>query len=142
MVEIAAEKCDCTEEVSPTPRSAGRLASDLVAYGISRGLVDPLDSTWAYNSLLEAVGETGPAPVAGCPDIDLEATYLGLAEVAVANGLFEDSANLRATLPSGGVLTARSGGIEIIRQAYGGKNFLFLHPERLGGESHGFFHGG
>ena len=109
MVEIAAEKCDCTEEVSPNPRSAGRLASDLVAYGISRGLVDPLDSTWAYNSLLEAVGETGPAPVAGCPDIDLEATYLGLAEVAVANGLFEDSANGRdrAAMRVMGVLTPR-----------------------------------
>lgn len=109
MVEIAAEKCDCTEGVSPNPRSAGRLASDLVAYGISRGLVDPLDSTWAYNSLLEAV-EPVPLLWRVAPTSTSRRPISGLPRSPSRTVSSEDSANGRdrAAMRVMGVLTRPS----------------------------------
>ena len=75
----------------------------LVDYASGCGLVDPADGAWARNSLLEAVGADGCAhgwsdlPESDLPegDLDLEAVLGRLADVAVANGLYEDTAGGR-----------------------------------------------
>ena len=88
-----------------------REASNLVAYAANHGLIGADDRIWAYNLILEAVGATGPAPdlEAASPDIDLEATYLALAEVAVGNGVVEDttSGRDRAAMRVMGIVTPR-----------------------------------
>ncbi|MDO4798021.1 MAG: UDP-glucose--hexose-1-phosphate uridylyltransferase [Coriobacteriales bacterium] len=74
------------------------VARKLVAYAVERGLVEPIDDTWAYNQVLEAVGAFGPieADLAGDEAADdIDALLAALAEVAVANGQVEDSAGGR-----------------------------------------------
>ena len=94
---------------------AGALASDieaLVQHAVRCGLVSPVDAVWAYNTVLEAVGATGPsapnaaiflqaayatsptarlgedAPVvaaSGDDAFDLEGTVARIAEAGIAN---------------------------------------------------------
>ena len=70
------------------------VAQKLVAYAIERGLVEPIDRTWAYNRVLEAVGAFSPVQAETCED-DIDALLAALSEVAVANGQVEDSAGGR-----------------------------------------------
>ena len=79
----------------------------LVDYAATRDLIGWTDRVWSYNATLEAIGALGPGPeqswvLAEEPDLDaepaeldLEATLADLAEVAVANGCVEDTANGR-----------------------------------------------
>ena len=46
---------------SPTEPAAATVQA-LVDLAVGNGYLDPADRLWAYNSLLEAVGATGPAP--------------------------------------------------------------------------------
>ena len=102
--------------------SASELAADieaLVRYAVRCGLVAPADAMWAHNTVLEAVGATGPAaphaqvyldaayatsptsdltgeaPVpavaTGDDEFDLEGTVTRIAEAGVANGMEEDT---------------------------------------------------
>ena len=46
------------------PAGAPRVADDvneLVSYAIVRGMLAPEDAIWAYNAILERIGEDGPA---------------------------------------------------------------------------------
>ena len=79
----------------------------LVDYCATRDLIGWTDRVWSYNATLEAIGALGPGPeeawvLAEEPELDaepveldLEATLADLAEVAVANGCVEDTANGR-----------------------------------------------
>ena len=79
----------------------------LVDYAATRDLIGWTDRVWSYNATLEAIGALGPGPeqswvLAEEPDLDaepteldLEATLADLAEIAVANGCVEDTANGR-----------------------------------------------
>lgn len=99
----------------------GALASDieaLVQHAVRCGLVSPADAVWAYNTVLEAVGATGPsapdaaiflqvayatsptarlgedAPVvaaSGDDAFDLEGTIARIAQAGIANGCEEDT---------------------------------------------------
>ncbi len=73
-----------------------RAASWLVEYAVSHGLVVEGDRVWAYNRLLESVGLYGPSCPA-CPEgeYDIDLALWALAEVAVKNGLVEDTAGGR-----------------------------------------------
>lgn len=74
----------------------------LVGYAVAHGLVDAEDRVWAYNATLECAGATGPAPKeawvldGGAPaDEDLDALLATIADVAVANGVADDTASGR-----------------------------------------------
>ena len=78
-------------------------ASTLVAYAVAREIVEAQDEDWAYNRVLELVGQTGPAPLRDesgaivaavdvtSADFSIDALLNRLAGVAVANGLIADS---------------------------------------------------
>ncbi len=71
-------------------------ASWLVGHMAARGVVLPVDKSWAYNRILEAVGAYGPAcPSVASDEFNLDLALEVLAEVAVENGLVEDSATGR-----------------------------------------------
>ena len=71
-------------------------ASWLVGHAVSHGLVAEGDRVWAYNRLLEAVGLYGPScPANLAREYDIDSALLALAEVAVKNGLVEDTASGR-----------------------------------------------
>lgn len=75
---------------------AARAASWFVAYAIEQGVIEEGDSFWAYNRMLEAVGQFGPDCAQVAADaFDLDSALAALAEAAVANGLVEDSATGR-----------------------------------------------
>ena len=66
----------------------------LVAYAADKGIVEEDDRAWAYNRLLGALREEGPAPSwdeVSTEDFDLEATMARLGEAGVAAGLEEDT---------------------------------------------------
>ncbi|MBP3884492.1 MAG: UDP-glucose--hexose-1-phosphate uridylyltransferase [Atopobiaceae bacterium] len=102
-----------------------RDASTLVAYGVSREIIDPLDEDWAYNRVLEAVGALGPEPLRdgdgriradegvdvteGEADFPLMGLLGRLADAAVANGVAADTAQGRdiAAMRVAGALMAR-----------------------------------
>ena len=66
----------------------------LVAYAVRCSLVDREDRAWAYNRVLGALRETGPAPCWDdvCEeDFDLEATMAELSAAGVAAGIDEDT---------------------------------------------------
>ena len=74
----------------------------LVGYAVAHGLVDADDRVWAYNATLECAGATGPAPEeawvldGGAPaGTDLDALFATIADVAVANGVADDTASGR-----------------------------------------------
>ena len=76
--------------------NAPEAAAWFVQHAVSCNVIDTIDEDWAYNRILEAVGAFGPA----CPNVDANAFDLdsaldALAEVAVSNGLVEDSATGR-----------------------------------------------
>ena len=76
-------------------------AQGLIEYAIHRSMIGQDDRIWAYNTVLECIGATGPALDMAwalqveklsllhpdtLPDFDLEGTLAALAETAVANG--------------------------------------------------------
>ena len=66
----------------------------LVTYAADKGIVEEDDRAWAYNRLLGALREEGPAPSwdeVSTEDFDLEATMARLGEAGVAAGLEEDT---------------------------------------------------
>ena len=74
----------------------------LVGYAVAHGLVDAEDRVWAYNATLECAGATGPAPKeawvldGGAPaGTDLDALLATIADVAVVNGVADDTASGR-----------------------------------------------
>ena len=74
----------------------------LVGYAVAHGLVDAEDRVWAYNATLECAGATGPAPEeawvlgGGAPaGTDLDALLATIADVAVVNGVADDTASGR-----------------------------------------------
>ena len=74
----------------------------LVGYAVAHGLVDAEDRAWAYNATLECAGATGPAPEeawvldGGAPaSTDLDALLATIADVAVVNGVADDTASGR-----------------------------------------------
>ena len=75
-------------------------AQGLIEYAIHRSMIGQDDRIWAYNTILECIGATGPALDMAwalktekisllhpdtLPDFDLEGTLAALAEAAVAN---------------------------------------------------------
>ena len=85
-------------------------AQSLIEYAIHRSMIGQDDRIWAYNTVLECIGATGPALDMAwalqveklsllhpdtLPDFDLEGTLAALAEAAVANGAAEDTASGR-----------------------------------------------
>ena len=85
-------------------------AQGLIEYAIHRSMIGQDDRIWAYNTVLECIGATGPALDMAwalqveklsllhpdtLPDFDLEGTLAALAEAAVANGAAEDTASGR-----------------------------------------------
>ena len=85
-------------------------AQNLIEYAIHRSMIGQDDRIWAYNTILECIGATGPAldmtwalqveklsllHPDTLPDFDLEGTLAALAEAAVANGAAEDTASGR-----------------------------------------------
>lgn len=85
-------------------------AQGLIEYAIHRSMIGQDDRIWAYNTILECIGATGPALDMAwalktekisllhpdtLPDFDLEGTLAALAEAAVANGAAEDTASGR-----------------------------------------------
>lgn len=95
-----------------TEKDVRAAASTLVAYAAARGIIEPQDVDWAYNQVLEVVGETGPAPLrdttdaitaapgedVASPAFSIDTLLERLAGVAVANGLIPDSAMNRDRL--------------------------------------------
>ena len=70
----------------------GQRISDLIVYAMDNGLISKQERVWAYNTILDAVGATGPAP--DFPDhldmaFDLQKTLKALAEAARENGVLE-----------------------------------------------------
>lgn len=76
-------------------------AQGLIEYAIHRSMIGQDDRIWAYNTILECIGATGPALDMAwalqveklslvhpdtLPDFDLEGTLAALSEAAVANG--------------------------------------------------------
>ena len=85
-------------------------ASWLVRWAVEHGIISKADDIWAYNRLLETVGEFGPQMAeAAYADLDLDAALAALAERAVGNGLVEDSATGRdrAAMRAAGSIMAR-----------------------------------
>ena len=77
-------------------KNACEAAAWLVAHAVDCNVIDKIDKVWAYNRILEAVGAFGPAcPLAEPGAFDLDSALDALAEVAVGNGLVEDSATGR-----------------------------------------------
>ena len=85
-------------------------AQNLIEYAIHRSMIGQDDRIWAYNTILECIGATGPAldmtwalktekisllHPDTLPDFDLEGTLAALSEAAVANGAAEDTASGR-----------------------------------------------
>ena len=85
-------------------------AQNLIEYAIHRSMIGHDDRIWAYNTILECIGATGPALDMAwalqaeklsllhpdtLPNFDLEGTLAALAEAAVANGAAEDTASGR-----------------------------------------------
>lgn len=85
-------------------------AQGLIEYAIHRSMIGQDDRIWAYNTILECIGATGPALDMAwalqieklsllhpdtLPDFDLESTLAALSETAVANGAAEDTASGR-----------------------------------------------
>ncbi len=85
-------------------------AQGLIEYAIHRSMIGQDDRIWAYNTILECIGATGPALDMAwalqveklsllhpdtLPDFDLEGTLAALSEAAVANGAAEDTASGR-----------------------------------------------
>lgn len=85
-------------------------AQNLIEYAIHRSMIGQDDRIWAYNTILECIGATGPALDMAwalqveklsllhpdtLPDFDLEGTLAALSETAVANGAAEDTASGR-----------------------------------------------
>ena len=85
-------------------------AQNLIEYAIHRSMIGQDDRIWAYNTILECIGATGPALDMAwalktekisllhpdtLPDFDLEGTLAVLSEAAVANGAAEDTASGR-----------------------------------------------
>lgn len=77
---------------------------ELIDYVVSRELIGADDRIWAYNTVLECIGATAPAPeeawalssdCALSPAFDLEAVQGALAEAAVETGAAEDTASGR-----------------------------------------------
>ncbi|MFR6499515.1 MAG: UDP-glucose--hexose-1-phosphate uridylyltransferase, partial [Collinsella sp.] len=81
-------------------------AQNLIEYAIHRSMIGQDDRIWAYNTILECIGATGPAldmtwalqteklsllHPDTLPDFDLEGTLAVLSEAAVANGAAEDT---------------------------------------------------
>ncbi|MDD5799530.1 MAG: UDP-glucose--hexose-1-phosphate uridylyltransferase [Coriobacteriales bacterium] len=99
----------------------------LVDYAARHGLVDWDDRTWAYNSVLEAIGAVEPGPTEGWvlaeapaprpaagqpvddPSFDLEGTLTTLAQASVDNGRDDDtqSGRDRASMRVMGLLMPR-----------------------------------
>ncbi len=74
----------------------GAAAGLLVDHAIRAHLIDALDGKWALNQVLEAVGEFGDGLTGGCADdLSPEGALGVLAEVAVRNGVVEDSSQGR-----------------------------------------------
>lgn len=75
---------------------AAQAASWFVEYAVREEVIAALDSDWAYNRLLEAVGLFAPArQEVACTEFDLDSALAAMAEAAVANNLVEDSATGR-----------------------------------------------
>lgn len=85
-------------------------AQSLIEYAIHRSMIGQDDRIWAYNTILECIGATGPALDMAwalktekisllhpdtLPDFDLEGTLAALSEAAVTNGAAEDTASGR-----------------------------------------------
>ena len=85
-------------------------AQNLIEHAIHRSMIGQDDRIWAYNTILECIGATGPALDMAwalqveklslvhpdtLPDFDLEGTLAALSETAVANGAAEDTASGR-----------------------------------------------
>ncbi len=85
-------------------------AQNLIEYAIHRSMIGQDDRIWAYNTILECIGATGPALDMAwalqaeklsllhpdtLPNFDLEGTLAALSEAAVANGAAEDTASGR-----------------------------------------------
>ena len=85
-------------------------AQGLIEYAIHRSMIGQDDRIWAYNTILECIGATGPALDMAwalktekisllhpdtLPDFDLEGTLAVLSDAAVANGAAEDTASGR-----------------------------------------------
>ncbi len=85
-------------------------AQNLIEYAIHRSMIGQDDRIWAYNTILECIGATGPALDMAwalktekisllhpdtLPDFDLEGTLAALSEAAVTNGAAEDTASGR-----------------------------------------------
>lgn len=85
-------------------------AQGLIEYAIHRSMIGQDDRIWAYNTILECIGATGPALDMAwamqneklsllhpdtLPNFDLEGTLAALSEDAVANGAAEDTASGR-----------------------------------------------
>ena len=85
-------------------------AQNLIEYAIHRSMIGQDDRIWAYNTILECIGATGPALDMTwalqteklsllhpdiLPDFDLEGTLAVLSEAAVANGAAEDTTSGR-----------------------------------------------
>ena len=79
-------------------------AQNLIEYAIHRSMIGQDDRIWAYNTILECIGATGPALDMAwalqtekisllhpdtLPDFDLEGTLAVLSEAAVVNGAAE-----------------------------------------------------
>ena len=88
-----------------TEKEVRDAAERLIDYTVSCGLIGFADRPWAYNTVLECIGATAPAPqedwlLAESPvpiaaGFDLEATQATLTEAAVENGTAEDTASGR-----------------------------------------------
>ena len=98
--------------VSPTADELRAAIQALIDYAEDRDLIAWDDRVWAYNTVLDATGVTGPAPeenwvlapephqsVLHVPapkaDFDLEGTLAVISEAAVAAGFAEDTASGR-----------------------------------------------
>ena len=97
-------------------------AQGLIEYAIHRSMIGQDDRIWAYNTILECIGATGPAldmawalqtekisllHPATLPNFALEGTLAALSEAAVVNGAAEDTASGRdsSSIRRLGVLT-------------------------------------
>ncbi len=88
---------------APDARGIAEVASRLVAYAEAHGITEPQDRRWAYNRILDAAGQTGPAPLpweqaqrqAARDGYDFEQDLAAMAEAAVAAGVAEDTASGR-----------------------------------------------